>query len=47
MTGRVEVELIRNLLDSCADLRAAHEAPSWKREIEQTINQQINSLLIS
>jgi AlwI restriction endonuclease len=43
--GRVEVDLIRKLLDSCGDLRAAHEAPAWKREIEQTINHRIASLL--
>lgn len=43
--GRVEIDLIRKLLDSCGDLRAAHEAPAWKREIEQTINHRIASLL--
>jgi hypothetical protein len=39
--GRVEVGLIRELLDLCGGLRSAHEAPSWKREIEATINQRI------
>ena len=43
--GRVEVDLIRKLLDSCGDLRAAHEAPAWKHEIEKTINHRIASLL--
>jgi len=43
--GRVEINLIRELLDSCGDLRAAHEAPAWKREIEGTINNRIAALL--
>jgi hypothetical protein len=43
--GRVEIDLIRELLDCCGDLRAAHEAPAWKREIEQMFNHQIASLL--
>jgi len=43
--GRVEIDLIRDLLDSCSDLRAAHEAPAWKREIEGTINNRIAALL--
>lgn len=43
-TGRVEISLIRDLLILCGDLRLAHEAPSWKREIENTINQKIASL---
>ena len=42
--GRVEVGLIRELLDICGGLRPAHEAPSWKREIEATINQRIAAL---
>lgn len=42
--GRVEVGLIRDLLDLCGGLRPAHEAPSWKREIEATINQRIAAL---
>jgi len=43
-SGRVEVGLIRELLDLCGGLRTAHEAPSWKREIEQIIEQQIAHL---
>lgn len=42
--GRVEVGLIRELLDLCSGLRPAHEAPAWKLEIEQTIKQQIAHL---
>jgi len=42
--GRVEVSLIRELLDLCGGLRPAHEAPAWKREIEATINQRIVDL---
>lgn len=45
MSGRVEVGLIRELLDLCGGLRPAHEAPTWKIEIEQTINHQISGLL--
>ncbi|OHX36511.1 restriction endonuclease [Methylomonas sp. LWB] len=40
---RVEVDLIRELLDCCSGLRAAHEAPAWKVEIEQAINHRIAS----
>ncbi|MBC3871144.1 AlwI family type II restriction endonuclease [Undibacterium oligocarboniphilum] len=43
-TGRVEVGLIRELLDLCGELRPAHEAPAWKREIDATINQRIAAL---
>ncbi len=43
--GRVEVGLIRELLDSCSDLRAAHEAPAWKSEIEKVINPRIASIM--
>lgn len=41
---RVEVDLVRELLDRCSELREANEAPAWKREIEQTITQQITAL---
>lgn len=40
-SGRVEVSLIRELLDLCSELRSAHEAPAWKHKIEYTIQQQI------
>ncbi|MDX8400697.1 MAG: AlwI family type II restriction endonuclease [Gallionellaceae bacterium] len=43
-SGRVEVGLIRELLDQCGGLRPAHEAPAWKHEIEQTINNRIATL---
>jgi len=43
-SGRVEVGLIRELLDLCSNLRPAHEAPAWKLEIEQTILQRITHL---
>lgn len=42
--GRVEVGLIRELLDLCGSLRPAHEAPAWKHEIQQTFNHQIEAL---
>lgn len=37
-SGRVEVGLIRELLDLCGGLRPAHEAPAWKHEIQQTFS---------
>ena len=43
-SGRVDVSLIRELLDLCGQLRTAHEAPAWKREIDQTIQQRIVQL---
>lgn len=43
-SGRVEVGLIRELLDLCGGLRPAHEAPAWKIEIEQAIQQRIAHL---
>ena len=45
MSGRVEVVLIRELLDLCGGLRAAHEAPAWKHEIGQTINHKIVAIM--
>lgn len=44
-SGRVDVNLIRELLDHCSGLRVAHEAPAWKCQIEQAINHRIASLL--
>lgn len=44
-SGRVEVGLIRELLDQCGGLRPAHEAPAWKYEIQQTFNHRIAALL--
>ncbi len=44
-SGRVEVGLIRELLDLCGGLRPTHEAPAWKREIQQTFDNQIAALL--
>ena len=44
-SGRVEVGLIRELLDLCGGLRPAHEAPAWKHEIQQTFNHRIAALL--
>ncbi|OUI97688.1 restriction endonuclease AlwI [Acetobacter sp. DsW_54] len=43
-SGRVEVGLIRELLDLCGSLRLAHEAPAWKHEIQKTFNHQIAAL---
>jgi len=43
-SGRVEVGLIRELLDLCSGVRPVNEAPAWKREIEQIIEQRIAHL---
>lgn len=43
--GRIEVGLVRELLDLCGGLRPAHEAPAWKREIERAINQQVAAMI--
>lgn len=42
--GRVEVGLIRELLDLCGGLRPAHEAPEWKSWIDCVIQQKIHEL---
>nr|WP_237701573.1 hypothetical protein [Paracoccus sp. TRP] len=42
--GRVEVGLIRELLDLCGGLRPAHEAPEWKYQIDGVIQQKIHEL---
>ena len=39
--NRVDVRLIRELLDHCGALRPHHEAPAWKREIGRCISHQI------
>ncbi|MBU2752290.1 AlwI family type II restriction endonuclease [Acidithiobacillus thiooxidans] len=43
-SGRVEVGLIRELLDLCGGLRPAHEAPAWKYQIDGVIQQKIHEL---
>ncbi|MFZ4802909.1 MAG: AlwI family type II restriction endonuclease, partial [Chlorobium sp.] len=40
-SGHVEVTLIRELLDLCGESRHQHEAPAWKRKIEETISNRI------
>jgi AlwI restriction endonuclease. len=42
--SRVEVGLIRELLDLCGGLRPAHEAPAWKAEIERAVQRKIHEL---
>lgn len=44
MSNRVEVALIRQLMDQCVSIRASHEAPSWKQEIQKTIIGYIKNL---
>lgn len=43
--GRVEVGLIREMLDLCSGLRPAHEAPEWKAQIEQAVQRKIHELM--
>jgi AlwI restriction endonuclease len=43
-SGRIDVSLIRELLDHCGALRPHHEAPAWKREIERCISHKIATL---
>ena len=42
--GRVDVGLIRELLDLCGGLRPAHEAPEWKVQIERAVQRKIHEL---
>lgn len=44
MTSYVKVNLIRELLDLCSDLRTAHEAPAWKQAIESVFAQKVTYL---
>lgn len=43
-SGRVEVGLVRSLLDLCSQVRPVHEAPAWKQQIGNIVQQQINAL---
>jgi hypothetical protein len=43
-SGRVDVSLIRELLDLCGNLRSAHEAPAWKKEIQMAFDHRIDAL---
>lgn len=43
-SGRRDIGLIRELLDSASSLRPAHEAPAWKREIDRLVEQKIQQL---
>jgi len=43
-SDRVEIGLMRDLLDSCGGLRQAHEAPAWKREMQQIFDHQMAAL---
>lgn len=43
-SGRVEVQLIQKLLDDCGNLRASHEAPIWKQQIQATVLQHSTQL---
>lgn len=43
-SGRVNIDLVRELLDACGSFRLEHEAPAWKREIELLINSKIEQM---
>lgn len=42
--GRVDANLIRGWLDICGNIRADYEAPEWKIQIDQIIQQTIHDL---
>ena len=44
-SGHIEVSMIRELLNLCGESRPLHEAPAWKRQIEETISDRIAALL--
>lgn len=44
VSNRVEVGLIRELLELCGDLRLNHEAPEWKKEIDLVLSKKISLL---
>src|SRR5260363_9721 len=46
-SGKTDAARVRTLLDRCGSLRGAHEAPAWKRGIEQVIQQTIQSILMN
>lgn len=39
--NKVDISLVRELLDQCSHLRIAFEAPAWKQAIEAALNQKI------
>ncbi len=44
-SGHIKVSLIRELLDLCGESRHHHEAPAWKRKIDETICNRIAIML--
>lgn len=45
-SGNIDVQLVRNLLERCGELRPiAEEAPVWKQEIAATVDQHVSRLL--
>lgn len=42
---KVNVSLIRELLEQCGNLRPIHEAPAWKREIANVVQRTVGVLL--
>lgn len=44
-SGRVDVALIRQLLEQCGSLRPIYEAPAWKREIASLVQKTVGWLL--
>lgn len=43
-SGRIDVVMIRELLNACGDIRGMHEAPAWKSEIHNIFLQKITEL---
>ena len=46
-SDRVDVGLIRHLLDLCSGLRPTNEAPAWKAQIEKNITRHIIAIQAS
>lgn len=44
-SGKVDVALIRELLEQCSNLRPIYEAPAWKREIDNVFQKTAGRLL--
>lgn len=42
--SRVEIGLVRELLDQCGELRQEHEAPAWKEQMARAIGEKIEAL---
>lgn len=44
IANKVDVKIIRTLLDQCSHIRSKHEAPDWKKEISKIVDITIKSI---